>query len=165
MLTNKDFIEILGDNYFGYYSNTRVACRGIVIRDGSILLVHTKNNDVWMIPGGGIEKGEDEMNCIVRELSEETGYVVKPTKCVLEIDEYYENEKYVSKYYLCDIVGQSTVQLTEQETKAGLESEWVSIKEAIGIFSKHQQYAEEDEMKRGIYQREYSALRRIIQGE
>ena len=88
-----------------------------------------------------------------------------PTKCVLEIDEYYENEKYISKYFLCNIVGQSKAQLTEQEAKAGLESKWIPIKDAIDIFSKHQQYAKEDETKRGIYLREYLALRRIIQGK
>ena len=165
MQTNNDLIEIRGENYFGYYSSTRVACRGILVSDDSILLVYARNNDVWMIPGGGLEEGEDEASCVIREISEETGYAVKPTKCVLEIDEYYENEKYVSKYYLCDIVGQSAIKLTEQEVKAGLETRWVPIKEAIDIFSKHQQYAKEDEMKRGIYLREYLALRRIIQGK
>ena len=165
MQTNNDFIEIRGDNYFGCYSNIRVACRGIVINDGSILLVYAKNNDVWMIPGGGVENGEDKTNCVKREISEETGYIVDPTKCVLEIDEYYENEKFISTYFLCNVVGQSETQLTEQEAKAGLESKWIPIKDAIDIFSKHQQYAAEDEMKRGIYLREYLALRRIIQGK
>ncbi len=32
------------------------------------------------------------------------------------------------------------------------------IKQAINIFSKHQDYADEDEMKRGAYLREYKAL-------
>lgn len=162
---DKGFIEIYGDNYMDYFSNTRVACRGIVINDGNILLVYAKNSDVWMIPGGGAENEEEETSCVKREISEETGYVVDPTKCVLEIDEYYENEKYISKYFLCNIVGQSKAQLTEQEAKAGLESKWIPIKDAIDIFRKHQQYAAEDEMKRGIYLREYLALRRIIQGK
>ena len=161
----KGFIEIYGDNYLDYFSKTRVACRGIVIRDGSILLVYAKNNDVWMIPGGGLENDEERSTCVKREISEETGYVVDPTKCVLEIDEYYENEKYVSEYFLCNVVGQSETQLTEREANAGLESKWIPIKGAIEIFSKHQQYAKDDEIKRGLYLREYSALRRIIQGK
>ena len=165
MQLNKGFIEIRGNNYFGRYVNTRVACRGIAIRDDNVLLVYAKNNDVWMIPGGGLEEGEDETSCVIREMSEETGYAVEPTECALEIDEYYEDEKYISKYYRCDIVGQSEIQLTEQEAKAGLESKWVPIEEAIDIFSKHQRYANEDEMKRGIYLREYLALRRIVQGK
>ena len=165
MKPNKNSIEIYGNNYFGYCSTTRVACRGIVIHDEDLLLVHAANGDVWMIPGGGQEEGESEEDCVARELSEETGCVVKPTECVLEIHEHYENEKYVSKYYRCDIIGQSAIRLTEFETKAGLEAKWISIEEAIAIFSKHRNYAKEDEMKRGIYLREYLALRRIIQGK
>ncbi|MEE3402068.1 MAG: NUDIX domain-containing protein [Candidatus Enteromonas sp.] len=61
-----------------------------------------------MDPGGGLEEGENETSCVVREISEETGYAVGPTKCVLEIDEYYENEKYINKYFHCNIVGKST---------------------------------------------------------
>ena len=159
------FIKIRGENYFGSYSNTRVACRGIIVKDGNILLVYAKNNDVWMIPGGGLEEKESEAECVARETSEETGYLVKPTECVLQIDEYYENEKYLSKYYLCNVVGRSEVRLTKQEIQAGLEAKWISAEEALSIFSKHQQYAAEDEMKRGIYQREYLALRRILQGK
>ena len=165
MQPSKGSIEIRGDNYFGYYSNTRVACRGIVINDDNILLVYSENNDVWMIPGGGIEEGEEETACVIREVSEETGCVVEAGGCVLRIDEYYENERFISKYFLCNVVGQSAIRLTEQEVKAGLVSKWVPIEEAIDIFAKHRQYAEEDEMKRGIYQREYLALRRILRGE
>lgn len=162
MLSN---LEIYGDNYLGYYSNTRVACRGVIIRDNSILLVHAKNSDVWMIPGGGLEQGENEADCVVREISEETGHIVKATGCALEIDEYYGNEKYVSKYYRCETVGQTAISLTEREKTVGLEARWISIRDAIIIFSKYQQYAQEDEVKRGIYLREYLALRRIMQGK
>ena len=40
----------------------------------------------------------------------------------------------------------------------GLEPRWISLEEAIDIFAKHQDYAAEDEMKRGAYLREYEAL-------
>ena len=36
--------------------------------------------------------------------------------------------------------------------------EKITLNEAIEIFSKHQDYADEDEMKRGAYLREYQAL-------
>lgn len=161
----KTLIEIIGDNYFGYYETTRVACRGIVTRDDDILLVYEKNEDVWMIPGGGLEEGEEETACVIRELTEETGYVVEPKGFVLKIDEYYENEQYISKYYRCDVLGQSAASLTEREAKAGLEPRWVPVKDAINIFAKHRLYAKENEMKRGLYFREYSALRRVLQGK
>lgn len=39
------------------------------IRDGSILLVKKKNR--WILPGGKMEEGENELNCVLRECSEE----------------------------------------------------------------------------------------------
>lgn len=159
---NKNFIEIYGDNYLDYYLKTREACRGIIIRDGYILLSHEKHGDTWMIPGGGLEKEESDKDCVIREVSEETGYIVKPSECELEIDEYYGCERYINKYYLCEIAGKTDVKLTKSELEAGLEVAWVSIEKAIKIFSKYQQYFIEEEMKYGLYLREYLALRRII---
>ena len=54
--------------------------------------------------------------------------------------------------------GETNRTLTERELKVGLEPRWISLNEAIEIFSKHQDYADVDEMKRGAYLREYQAL-------
>ncbi len=84
-------IEITGENYFGKWDKTRVACRGIVINDAKILLSYETATDHWMIPGGGLEAEEDEKACCVLETAEETGVIVEPSECLLEIHEYYEN--------------------------------------------------------------------------
>ncbi len=64
---------------------------------------------------------------------------------------------YVSHYFLCEITGQTQRLLTEREAKAGLEPRWIAFEDAVTIFSKHQEYAD-NEMKRGAYLREYRAL-------
>ena len=158
-------IEIYGENYFGYFNKTRTCCRGIIINEGKILLSYETKTDQYMIPGGGLEEKESIEECVVRELSEETGYLVEPTKYVLRIEEHYEDEKYIDEYFLCKIVGTSIRKLTRRENEVGMEPRWVEIKKAISIFSKHQDYASEDEMRRGLYQREYIALNRIINNE
>ena len=38
---------------------------------------------------------------------------------------------------------------------------WLSLEEAIDIFSKHASYADTDEMRRGLYLREYKALKAL----
>ena len=63
-------IEIVGDNYFGKWDKTNTACRGIIIRDGRILLSYETLTDQWMIPGGGLEDGESEKECCIREIAE-----------------------------------------------------------------------------------------------
>ena len=151
-------IEIVGKNYLGHWTRERTACRGIVIEDGRILLSYGVRDDIWMIPGGGLEAGEDEGTCCVRELAEETGRIVLPSACALEIDEYYEDCKYVSRYFFGAVVGRCQIKLTEAEQRMGLEPRWLPGEEALHIFSRHADYADADEERRGIYLREYAAL-------
>ena len=130
----------------------------LLIEDGRILLSYAVRDDLWMIPGGGLEAGEDEGTCCVRELAEETGRVVLPSACALELDEYYEDCKYVSRYFFGAVVGRCQIKLTEAERRMGLEPRWLPAEEALRIFSRHADYASCDEERRGIYQREYTAL-------
>jgi len=63
----------------------RLACRGIVFADDKLLCVQQKHDlnfsdpwpqDVWCLPGGKTELGEDLISCVKREIIEELG--VKP---------------------------------------------------------------------------------------
>lgn len=152
-----DTIDILGTNRFEVYTKVREACRGIVLREGEILLSYERNTDQWFLPGGGLEDGENLLQCCQRELAEETGFVVSPEKHFLTINEYYEEWKFVSHYFQCRITGKTPRQLTAREAEVGLEPRWLPLQEAVAIFSKHQEYAD-NEMKRGAYLREYRAL-------
>ena len=151
-------IEILGENRFEVQTKTRVACRGIVLSDEKILLTYERNTDQYFIPGGGLEGEESLAECCARELAEETGYVVRTGQQFLTIHEYYEEWFFVSHYFICEVCGETKRELTEREQEAGLEPKRVPLSEAVEIFSKHQEYAAEDEMKRGAYLREYEAL-------
>ncbi len=54
----------------------RRAARALVMRDDAVLLVHFRfasGNEVWALPGGGIEPGESVEDAIRRELAEEVG--------------------------------------------------------------------------------------------
>ena len=152
-----EIIEIYGDNRFERYSKVREACRGNVMKKDMLLLTYEVNTDQWFIPGGGIEEKESVSDCCVRELGEETGMIVDPKFHFLTINEYYEDWLFISHYFLCDKIGEVERQLTQREAEVGLEPRWIPLEEAISIFSKHQDYAE-DEMKRGVYLREYLAL-------
>ena len=156
-------IEITGENYIGSWDKSRTACRGIVMKGTLVLLSYETLTDLYMIPGGGMEDGEDEAACCVREVAEETGFVTEPSACVLEIDEYYEDWKYISKYFVCGVTGSCGRKLTEREQSVGMEPRWVPVEEAIEIFSRHGEYAATDEMRRGIYLREYKALAEVAE--
>ena len=157
-----DRIEIVGANAFGTWQNTRTACRGVVLRGGEILLSHEARTGQYMIPGGGMEDGESPEACCAREVAEETGVIVEPGACALEIDEYYEDWKYVSLYYICRPVGAAEPRLTPREAEVGMAPRWVPVERAVAEFSTHADYAATDEMRRGLYLREYTALRRLL---
>ncbi len=159
---NMKTINIIGDNYFGQWTNTRTACRAIIIQDGKLLLSYETRYDQWMLPGGGLESGEGERNCCAREVAEETGLLVTPSDCQLEIDEYYEDWKWVNRYFFAQVTGTTEMKLTEREQEVGMEPRWLPLEEIISIFSDHDSYADTDEMRRGMYLREYTALTELI---
>lgn len=126
------------NQYSGTYSEPpereRVAARGIVVRDGKILLSHELNTGVYMTPGGGIEDSETPEECCKREILEETGYEVKPLKHFLTINEYSFETKYISNFFICEVTGKGRQTLTDIEVEHGIVPEWVPIEDALRIF-------------------------------
>lgn len=155
-------VELFGENYSGKWVRSRTACRGIVLREGKLLLSHETGSGLWMIPGGGLEPGEDETACCVREVAEETGFLIRPSGCVLVIEEYVYDLKHVNCYYFGTVAGQCERHLTEPEAKAGMEPRWLSIGEAKAVFAS---YAGSHAMLRSLYRREYTALCELFDGE
>ena len=155
-------IEIVGENYFGNWDKTRTACRGIVIDGERILLSYETKTNQWMIPGGGLERNESDEECCIREIAEETGVQVEISDCLLEIDEYYANWKWVNRYFICKATGTTQIKQTEREIQVGMEPRWLDISEIKDIFSQHNSYKGVDEMRRGMYLREYTALCELL---
>ncbi|MCK8431617.1 NUDIX hydrolase [Streptomyces sp. D2-8] len=59
-----------------------MAAYAICVRDGQILLARSPARDgtpEWVLPGGGMEHGEDPYDTVVREVEEETGYRIEVT--------------------------------------------------------------------------------------
>jgi 8-oxo-dGTP diphosphatase len=58
----------------------RVAAYAVILRDGRILLSRLaprlSRGEMWTLPGGGIDHGEDPREAVVREVHEETGLPV-----------------------------------------------------------------------------------------
>ena len=49
------------------------AAGGVVVRDGSVLVVHRPKYDDWTLPKGKCTDGEGDEACALREVEEETG--------------------------------------------------------------------------------------------
>lgn len=76
--------------------NSLVVAASAVVPDkhGRILMHRRRDNGLWALPGGGMEYGESIGGCVVREVEEETGYIVRP----LDIIGVYSDPNHVFAY-------------------------------------------------------------------
>lgn len=64
--------------------------RVIIMDDENRVLVvcqHHEERDIWMVPGGGIEDGEDTLQAGIREVMEETGLEIEMGPLLWHVEE------------------------------------------------------------------------------
>ena len=149
-------VDIFGSNQLPEVNKTRTACRGFIVKNGKILICHELVDKQFFSPGGGIEKDETLEACCIREVCEETGVLVKVKYHIITVNEYYEDWKYVTHYFICEAVGEAEIHLTKEEASRGLVPEWVDIDFIRDLWSRHGEFEREE--TRGSYLREHTAL-------
>lgn len=68
------------------YQTPKLGVRAVVFQDDKILLVKEKMDDKWSLPGGYADIGLTPSEIIVREVKEESGFDVLPTRILGMID-------------------------------------------------------------------------------
>lgn len=68
------------------YATPKLDVRGVVFKDGKILLVKELADGGWTLPGGFIDVGEPPSRAVEREVYEESGYLVKAKKLLAVYD-------------------------------------------------------------------------------
>jgi ADP-ribose pyrophosphatase YjhB (NUDIX family) len=99
----------------------------VVDPDRRILLHRRTDNELWSIPGGGMEVGETIAETVVREVEEETGLKVEPERLV----GIYTNPRHVVAYddgevrqqfsvcFACRIVGGQLLDRANESLEVG----------------------------------------------
>lgn len=76
--------------------------------EGRILMVKQSHEgkDIWMVPGGGIEAGENAAEAAVREVLEETGLEIRINRLLWHVEEVSESrgQRFVN-FFLAERVG------------------------------------------------------------
>src|SRR5262245_36376580 len=93
----------------------RPGVSAVILTPEGVLLQRRSDNGLWGLPGGGVEPGESVTQAIVREVREETGLEVAPTRLVGvysapelgQIVTYPDGNTihYVSASFECTVVG------------------------------------------------------------
>lgn len=118
----------------------RPSVRAVIVREDEVLLMYSRKYGYYKFPGGGIEPGESHADTLVREVREESGYLVKPET----IEEYgrvlrrerdgedpngiFEQENF---YYFCEAKDDpGETDLDDYEVEEGFEPRFVKPFEA-----------------------------------
>lgn len=153
-------INIYGNCFNKKPANVREACRAIIVKDDNILISYETKTDQLMIPGGGLESGETYEQCLIREIEEETGFIVEVKEKIVTINEYYGDTLWINHYYICYIIGNGSVKLSQEEMQEGMTAKWINLNECINVFKsfEHDPCCGAGGFKVGLYKREYIAL-------
>lgn len=77
--------------------------------DNRMLLVRQQHegNDIWMVPGGGIEEGESALQAASREVMEETGLDIEAGPMIWHVEEVSERGQRFVNFFLGRVTGGS----------------------------------------------------------
>ena len=117
----------------------REAVRAVIFLNGKLLMIENDFGET-KLPGGGIEKGENEYQALMREVKEETGYdvIYESIRPFGEIEEKrlstHEPKIWhqISRLYFCDVKHtKGRCNYTENEKQYGFHQVTYSLDEAI----------------------------------
>ncbi len=123
------------------HSFVRNSARSIVIQNGKVAMIHSREYDYYKFPGGGIEEEETPIEALIRETREEAGLVIVPESIQeygyvhrIQRSDNDETECFIQDnyYYLCNVEENAIPQdLDDYEEKERYSLEYVSPQTAI----------------------------------
>jgi ADP-ribose pyrophosphatase YjhB (NUDIX family) len=93
------------------YPTPKLDVRGAVFRNGEILLVReTADAHRWTLPGGWADTNLTPAENVIKEVREETGFTVRPTRLAAALDRTRQGHtpqpfSAAKLFFLCDITG------------------------------------------------------------
>lgn len=109
-LTGNDILNWSKDE-FGY-ATPKIDVRAFVLAEGRVLLVREDADEGrWTLPGGWADVNESPSASVIREVEEESGYVVKPVRLLAVLDRELQGHLPPFPYHVykiffhCEIVG------------------------------------------------------------
>jgi len=110
--------------------NFRLAVKAFIVKGNKLLIVKRAKEDVqkpdiWEIPGGRLNPGEDPFIGIIREIREETGIYIKPI-LPMSINHFQRDDKQIITMIVsfCKPVG-GRQKISEEHS----DIKWIDLKE------------------------------------
>lgn len=103
------------------HATPKVDVRGAVFRDGRLLLVRERRDQLWTLPGGWADPNEMPTEAIEREIREEAGYRTRAVKLAAVYDRCRQGAVppypyHVYKiFFICELLGGAPVDNIETD--------------------------------------------------
>ncbi|MBZ9625558.1 MULTISPECIES: NUDIX hydrolase [unclassified Clostridium] len=119
-------------------SKIEFATKALILRDGKYLALHKTGakHDFYELPGGRMEFGETAEETLIRELKEETNFVVEPIRLLDTWNFISKNHQITGVIYLCKIK-EGDFKLSDEHDKY----EWLKFNE-VSINMMHEIFKE-----------------------
>ncbi len=94
------------------YATPKVDVRAAAFAEGKVLLVREISDGAWTLPGGWADVNQSAAECVVREVAEESGYLVRAVKLAAVYDYRKRNrplhlDSIYKMFFICELVGGS----------------------------------------------------------
>ena len=94
------------------YATPKVDVRGAAFREGRVLMVREVSDGGWTLPGGWADVNQTAAECVVREISEESGFQARAVK-LAAVHDYRKRhpprhiDSIYKMFFICELVGGS----------------------------------------------------------
>lgn len=114
------------------------AVKGFILKEGKFLALHKSvaKHCLFELPGGRMEFGETAEETLIREVKEETNFIIKPIKLIDTWNFISKDYQVTGVIYLCKII-EGSLKLSDEHDKY----QWLDFNE-IGIGKMHEVYKE-----------------------
>ena len=94
------------------YATPKVDVRAAAFADGRVLLVRELSDGAWTLPGGWADVNESAAECVMREVTEESGYQARAVKLAAVYDYRKRNRPHhldsiYKMFFICELTGGS----------------------------------------------------------
>lgn len=158
--------RVFKDNYYPFNQERnlekRIIARGIIVsNDKKILMEEIVRDDIFAknhyieTPGGGVELNETLEQGLIREIEEETSYIVSIDEYIGLIEDEYNliSRKNMNHYFLCHIVSKGKQHLEEYEQRFFKSIKFYTLDEILNILS-----SPKTELEKIVYLREKAII-------